>query len=139
MNYVFLSGEVTTVPSMVSLPTKTPLCVFSIKVEETWVDRSQKKCRRFNNFKIEALGKNASGAYETLTLGSFVNIIGYLRTDKDRTRVRAYTITAHDKDSLAEGYARALDQVIAIMENSDSKDQALNKIEVLRAEVREGN
>ena len=133
MNYVFLAGIVTSMPTLITLPTSTKLSVFTMKVEETWLSREGERKKRYNYFKIEGLGQNADMIHKSIQPGNHINVVGYLRTDNNKLRVRVYSVSLNTKEGVLEGYGKAINQVLAILEDNDRMDQALQKIKLLKS------
>lgn len=140
MNYVFLRGEIATLPTLtVKQNERTQVCVFSLKTIERWRDPDGKPCNRTDFFKIEVLGRNAQKAVN-LRPGDTALIVGYLRTipgangRPSETRVRAFSVLENQNDDVLEGYHKALTQVLAVLEHSDNLEQARAKVRILKEE-----
>lgn len=134
------TGTAITNPTFQLLNNKTPMTIFTLKVRETWKDRSGIPRHRDNLFKIETLGKNAYWVKSNVQSGKRYYIDGYLRSDAvnevEETKIRSFNVTPEDNIDFSEGkrsgYREGLIQAVAIIENSDSQDSARAKLELLR-------
>ena len=136
------TGVAITNPSFTMLSANTPMTIFTLKVRESWVNRSGTKQHRDNLLKIEVLGKNAYWARDHVKAGKRFLIDGYVRTDilngVEEVRIRSFNISEEDDglfmDGKREGYKEGLLQCFALLNNSDSLSIVKSKIEVLLAE-----
>lgn len=99
-NRVWLSGTVSNQPSLQTLSSGTPLCIFTLGVCERWIDRNGQNKKRTNFIQVEVLGKNADQCYTLLQLNSRCEVNGYLRQDvinnESKTRIRTYSVDILD-------------------------------------------
>lgn len=92
VNNVVLTGQVVNEPSIHLLKNSKKLLIFSFKVIEKFRLADGRPASHDNILIVEALGKHAETYYKELVVGERYQISGYLRSDKDKVRIRCYNI-----------------------------------------------
>lgn len=134
INKVWLSGTVTTEPVFTRLSSKTPLTVFSLKVNERFFDRNNVQQIRPNTFRIESLGKNAEKVLSQVHQGSRFTVDGYLRSEiidnMEIVKVRTFAVYP-DESTDTLSYKEGLKQALEILRKSRDIETAKANLEVL--------
>ena len=133
------TGTAITNPSFIYQSNKTPMAIFTLKVKETWVDKSGVKQSRDNNLKFEALSRNAHWVRDNVKVGRRYYIDGYARSDSihgtEDQKFRILHIVEEDNEDYQEGrkagYKSGVMQALAVLRNSDSLDSAISKLELI--------
>jgi single-stranded DNA-binding protein len=133
------TGVAITNPSFTYLGNGTPIAIFSLKVKETWSDKSGAKQSRDNLLKFEGLSKNAYWIKENVAPGKRYYIDGYARTDVingvEEQKFRVLHISEESSDDFTEGkkigYKDGVAQALAIVKNSASMEAVCGKLELL--------
>lgn len=133
------TGTAITEPSFTYLSNKTPMAIFTLKVRETWINRSGIKQSRDNLLKFEALSKNAHWVKENVKVGRRYYIDGYARTDSihgiEDQKFRILHIIEEDNEEFQDGkktgYKEGVKQALALLRNSDSLESAIAKLELI--------
>jgi single stranded DNA-binding protein len=138
INKVWLSGVVVTQPVLTQLSGKTPLCIFSVQVNEQFKDKKGQAQIKPNILRIECLGRNAKMAYNRVRHGGRYTLDGYIRQDvmdgQDQVRVRLFAIYP-DESIDHVNYKEGLKRAAEILKNSVDRQAALEKInEILNKE-----
>jgi len=139
LNKTTHTGVAITNPSFTYLGNGTPIGIFTLKVKETWLDKSGAKQSRDNLLKFEGLSKNAFWIKEHVSVGKRYYIDGYARTDVingvEEQKFRVLHISEESSDDFTEGkklgYKEGVAQTLAIAENSDTVEAVRGKIEIL--------
>lgn len=124
LNKVFLSGVVESEPVMTTLPKSgTPLCYFTLRVDERFISGKNKEVIRPNYFRIESIGKQAQTSFEKVKFGGKYFVDGYLRQENslsnkiDIVKVRSYgVISDPSKDS--HHYNLGLKKALSILSSA---------------------
>ena len=131
-------GTAVTNPSFINISSHTPIVVFTLKVRETWKNKKGITQHKDNLFKVEVLGKNAFWAKENVKLGQRYHVDGYLRSDPinglEEVRIRAFNLQEEDNALFMEGFKEGLSRAVALLDNSDDKESALAKLNILNSE-----
>ncbi len=133
------TGTAITNPSFTYLSNKTPMSIFTLKVRETWMNRSGVKQSRDNLLKFEALSKNAYWVKDNVKVGRRYYIDGYARSDSihgmEDQKFRILHIIEEDNEEFQDGkklgYKEGVNQSLAILKNSDTLEAAVAKIELI--------
>lgn len=133
------TGTAISNPSFTYLSNKTPMAIFTLRVRETWVNRAGVKQARNNDFKFEALSRNAHWVKDHVKIGHRYYIDGYARIDpihgEEDQKFRILHIIEEDNDDFQEGkkigYKEGVTQAMAIVSNSDTTDSATDKLELI--------
>lgn len=103
INKVWLNGQVATDPVLTQVGHDTPSTTFTLKVDETFRDRSGTVRSKTNYIDIEALGRQSSKVKRDIRRGTRVWVEGYLRQESDRTSnritVRTFAVYKDDTDN----------------------------------------
>ena len=94
VNHIIVSGEVSSVPSVVSLKNNKRMCIFTLRNSERYATQDGQERTHQNFLTIEILGKNIDRAMSELRKGDRVHITGYIRNDEldgvGKSRIRAF-------------------------------------------------
>ena len=137
INKVFMTGVAETAPVLTTLPqTRTPLCYFTLRVEERFTSSKSVPSIRVNYFRIESLGRQAESSYQKVKQGGRYLVDGYLRQENsvsnriDHVKVRSFGIIA-DSSSDSRIYKRGLEQALEILAASSDLAAAISVIKDL--------
>ena len=134
MNKVTLIGTAITTPTFLSLSSKTPMVVFTLRLKETW-KRDNKTQSRNNLVNIELAGKNSFKAKEIVKVGKRYHIEGMLRSDSingiEKVRIRCMFIEEEDDEQFLEGLQEGLSRAYAVSDNSDDLGAVKAKLQIL--------
>lgn len=121
MNKTLLTGVCDTDPILTELPqSKTPLCYFTLRVDERFLNDKRSVVSRPNFFRIESLGRQAEATYRKVRNGSRYLVDGYLRQENntpnkiDIVKVRTFGIIddpTMDDYHYQKGLKKALDLI----------------------------
>jgi hypothetical protein len=124
INKVFMTGVAETEPVLTTLPqTKTPLCYFTLRVEERFTSNRSVPSVRANYFRVESLGRQAESAYNKVKKGGRYLVDGYLRQENsvanriDHVKIRSFGIIV-DPSSESRSYQAGLAQALSILSGS---------------------
>jgi single-stranded DNA-binding protein len=136
-NKVFLSGVVETEPILSTLPQSgTPLCYFTLRVDEKFLSEGKTWIVRPNYFRVECLGRQATSSFKKVRLGGRYFVDGYLRQENstvnkiDIVKVRSYGVVA-DPSMDAHHYRMGLKKAVGILYTTKDVDKALDILEVI--------
>ncbi len=134
INKVFMTGVAETDPVLTTLAqSKTPLCYFTLKVEERFTSNRSVPSVRANYFRIESLGRQAESAYSKVRKGGRYLIDGYLRQENssvnriDHVKVRSFGIIA-DPSVDNHNYQKGLEKALTILSTSSDLAGAITAI-----------
>lgn len=106
-NRVWLQGRVISAPKMMELGSKTHATSFYLSVVESWQDHSGNRKERRSSFQIEVVGRDAQRIFDSVRVGHWVTLDGYLRSEivrgADVTKVRVYDIEAWEEPHADSG------------------------------------
>ena len=142
INKVFMTGVAETAPVLTTLPqTRTPLCYFTLRVEERFTSNKAIPTVRVNYFRIESLGRQAEFSYNRVKRGCRYLVDGYLRQENsvsnriDHVKVRSFGIIA-DPSADNRVYTKGLEEALAILATSTDLAAAITSIkELLDAQI----
>lgn len=84
INKTLLTGICETDPILTELPqSRTPLCYFTIRVDERFVNDKRVVVARPNYFRVESLGRQAESSFKKVKNGSRYLVDGYLRQENN--------------------------------------------------------
>lgn len=97
INRVDFQGEVTSSPSIKAISQRTKVTSFQLSMTESWVNGQGELRERKNRITIEVVGKDATRAAEEVSLGSWVTLEGYVRSEnfKGQTVIKVRTLQIH--------------------------------------------
>lgn len=134
INKVWLSGQVTTQPTLDKYGSGTPITRFTLNIKEKYVNRKGEDVFHDNFFRIESLGRSTEKIMDTVKKGSRYMVDGYLRSDraggKTEFKVRSFVVYP-DESFDNQNYISGLSQALHILENSMDIAQAKEKLAVL--------
>lgn len=140
INKILLTGVCDTDPVLTALPqSKTPICYFTLKVEERFLTGKKALVCRPNYFRIETLGKQAESCYKRIRNGSRYLVDGYLRQENnipsriDIVKVRTYGVV-EDPSLDAHQYKKGLAKALSILQGSKDLGKAIELLEGAIAE-----
>lgn len=121
LNKVFLSGIVESEPVMTTLPKSgTPMCYFTLRVDERFISGKNAEVIRPNYFRIESIGKQAQTSFQKVKYGGKYFVDGYLRQENslsnkiDIVKVRSYGVIA-DPSTDSHHYNLGLKKALSIL------------------------
>lgn len=128
INKTITSGKLNRPPTHLTLSNGTDLILFTISCRETWKDSRGKDRFRVNEIECEVCGKSKNWCEEVLKTGRSYLIDGFLRSElingKKKTCIRVFKVQDLE-------LTQRSDQIMAILENSNSLEAAINKIKLL--------
>jgi primosomal replication protein N len=137
INKVFMTGVAETAPVLTTLPqTKTPLCYFTLRVEERFMSNKSVPSVRANYFRVESLGRQAESSYNKIKQGGRYLVDGYLRQENssahriDHVKVRSFGIIV-DPSTDSRLYNSGLEQALEILHSSKDLAGAISAIKEL--------
>lgn len=137
INKVFMTGVAETAPVLTTLPqTRTPLCYFTLRVEERFVSNRAVPSIRANYFRVESLGRQAESSYHKVKQGGRYLVDGYLRQENsmpnriDHVKVRSFGIIA-DPSTDSRLYKSGLEQALDILSECPDLPAAIAHIKEL--------
>lgn len=137
INKVFMTGVAETAPVLTTLPqTRTPLCYFTLRVEERFTSNKSVPSVRANYFRVESLGRQAESSYHKVKQGGRYLVDGYLRQENssssriDHVKIRSFGIIA-DPSSDSRVYKKGLEQALEILASSSDLAAAISTIQEL--------
>jgi len=137
INKVFMTGVAETAPVLTTLPqTRTPLCYFTLRVEERFTTSRSVPTVRANYFRVESLGRQAEFSYNKVKKGCRYLVDGYLRQENsianriDHVKIRSFGIIA-DPSTENQAYGKGLDQALTILSSSTDLAEAISTIKEL--------
>jgi primosomal replication protein N len=137
INKILLTGIAETAPVLTTLPqTRTPLCYFTLRVEERFITNKSTPSVRPNYFRIESLGRQAESSYQKVKQGGRYLVDGYLRQEHstpnriDHIKVRSFGILA-DPTLDNKTYQRGLEEALNILASSSDLAGAISAIKEL--------
>ena len=137
INKVFMTGVAETAPVLTTLPqTRTPLCYFTLRVEERFTSNKALPSVRVNYFRVESLGRQAESSYHKVKKGGRYLVDGYLRQENsaanriDHVKIRSFGIIA-DPSSDSHLYKTGLEQALDILATSPDLAAAITAIQEL--------
>lgn len=140
INKVLMTGVAETAPVLTTLPhTRTPLCYFTLRVEERFISNRSIPSVRANYFRVESLGRQAESSYNKVKQGGRYLVDGYLRQENslsnaiDYVKIRSFGIIA-DPSVDCRLYKKGLQQALEILETSNDLSSALTAIQELMNE-----
>lgn len=99
INKILLTGVCDSDPVLTELPqSRTPLCHFTLRVDERFQNEKRLWVSRPNYFRVESLGRQAESNYKRIRNGSRYLVDGYLRQENnqpgkiDLVKVRTFGI-----------------------------------------------
>jgi len=134
INKVWLSGQVTSQPTLEKYGSRTPITRFTINIKEKFVNKRGDSSFHDNFFSIESLGRSTEKIMDTVKKGNRYMVDGYLRSDKNGQKLDAKvrTFAVYPDESFDnQNYISGLSQAMHILENSLDIDQAKEKLAVL--------
>lgn len=121
LNKVFLTGIVESEPVLVSMPgSGTPMCYFTIRVDEKFLADGKNWVTRPNYFRVECLGKQATSSFKKVKFGGRYFVDGYLRQENsaatriDVVKIRSYGVVL-DHTPESHHYKLGLKKALAII------------------------
>jgi primosomal replication protein N len=137
INKVFMTGVAETAPVLTTLPqTKTPLCYFTLRVEERFMSNKSVPSVRANYFRVESLGRQAESSYNKVKQGGRYLVDGYLRQENssinriDHVKIRSFGIIV-DPSTDSRLYKNGLEQALEILNSSKDLAGAITSIKEL--------
>lgn len=95
-NFTFLTGTIISPPNFIPLINNKKALIFTIENREVFQLGNGRPSSHKNLITVEVLGKNADKYAEELSVGSKIQVVGYIRTDtihsEVKVRVRAFRI-----------------------------------------------
>lgn len=141
INKIILTGVAETRPVLSTLPQSgTPICSFTVRVDERFINNKSHVSTRPNFFRIESLGKQARVTYDKVQAGSRYLIDGYLRQENsssdhiDIVKIRSFGVIP-DQTMEAHHYKRGLATAVSILAKSRSIDEALKVLKELASDT----
>lgn len=137
------SGIAVTNPTLATLGGKTPIAIFTLKVQESWTDRNGVTKYRDNLIKFEALSSKSYWVKTNVKAGKRYIVDGYIRHEQingeNDTKIRIFhieEITNEDyKRGRIEGLKEAMGRALTILKSSKDLTVAEAKLEVLLEEL----
>lgn len=138
INKVLLTGIVESRPVLTKLAqSNTPLCFFTLKVEEYFTSGKGGHTLRPNYFRIESLGRQAENTYNRVKEGGRYLVDGYLRHETtprgDVIKVRSYGIVS-DPTPESHQYKLGIEKALNIVSMSKDLDSALKALKEVAEE-----
>ena len=134
MNKVWLSGQVITEPVMTQVGFETPSTIFTLQVDENFVDRAGNKRTKSNFIDVESLGRQSTRAKNTIKKGSRVFVEGYLRQDEENkvniVKVRTFAVYKDETDNNLY-HLRGVRAALDILKRSRDIPSAIEGIEAI--------
>lgn len=135
INKVFMTGVAETAPVLTTLPqTKTPLCYFTLRVEERFTSNRSVPTIRANYFRVESLGRQAEFSYNKVKKGGRYLVDGYLRQENstsnriDHVKVRSFGIIADPScDNMEQ--QKGLELALSVLSSSNDLAEAITQIQ----------
>jgi single-stranded DNA-binding protein len=131
INKVWLSGVVVTEPQLSEISGSTPICAFSMQVNEKFTNRHDQVHLKPNIIRVEALGRAAKKAMDTVVHGKRYHIEGYLRQDflegDEQYRVRVFAVIPDESLDQIQ-YKEGLKKALGIVKNSVDRESAIEKL-----------
>lgn len=137
LNKVFLTGIVESDPVLITLPgSGTPLCHFTLRVDEKFLADGKNWVIRPNYFRVECLGKQATTSFKKVKFGGRYFVDGYLRQENsasnriDIVKIRSYGVVLdHTPDS--HHYRLGLKKALGIISMQKDLPKAVKILEDL--------
>lgn len=137
------SGTVMTNPTLSTLGGKTPIAIFTLKVQESWNDKKGNPQYRDNIIKFEELSAKAYWVKTNVKIGKRFIVDGYIRheqiNNEEETKIRVFhieEITGQDyKRGKLEGMKESMQKALSILKSSKDLSVAEAKLEVLLDEL----
>lgn len=135
INKILLTGVVDTKPILSKLPqSNTPVCSFTLKVEEKFLNAKNILNIRPSYFRIESLGRQAGEAFDKVRQSGRYLVDGYLRQENsipdkmDIIKIRTFGIVA-DPTPESHNYKKGLEKALHIIALSRDIPSAIAALE----------
>jgi single-stranded DNA-binding protein len=96
INRVHMQGEVTSTPSVKAINSRTRVTSFQLTMIESWENAAGEYRERKNRITVEVVGKDSARVADEASLGSWVTLEGYFRSEQfkgqELTKVRTLSI-----------------------------------------------
>lgn len=134
INKVWLSGVVVTEPQLSELSESTPICSFSMQVNEKFTNREDRIHLKPNIIRVEALGRSAKKVMDSVVHGKRYHVEGYLRQDfiqgEDQYRVRAFAVIPDESLDQIQ-YKEGLKKALGIVKKSVNREAAIERLKTI--------
>lgn len=135
INKILLTGVCDTEPVLTELPqSRTPLCYFTLRVEERFLTGKKNLVCRPNYFRVETLGRQAELSYKKVKHGARYLVDGYLRQENnipnkiDIVKIRTFGVV-EDPSLDSHQYKKGLMKALSILQSSRDVTKTIQLLE----------